>query len=479
MTPSAHGLLTATVEKSLRSTSGRPLIKLQPHAGQKAVLKLIAEAVAAGARFFVLVAHRRWGKNWLCIHDALQQAKQLTEQPGREQLNPRVVVWFVFPTYLLADELWSDLKAMVAGNEGVRTINTKPYVMEMPGGIHIHVRSADHPEHLVAAGIDLLYMIEAARMKEGAWLTIRPTLTSHGREGRCIFNTTPLRRNWLYRAWQQSQDPLAANWAGCRIPAYNEDGTRHEWSIMPSDERIADEREDYPDSWFRQEYGAEFVETGGAVFRDVRSRIAAVPAEPTRPVVAGVDLAKVVDFTVFVAFDGARRMVGFERMHGIPYPQQSVRLCHFLGKHNVKTVAVESNGPGEAFMDILKSDLYDTGIQCQVEGVATTAQSKEQMIQRLAMGIQKAQVTVLNEPVLLEELEAYEITKTPAGNERYGAPEGEHDDTVMACALAFSQLKRTGARPRGSIPGAEPGRGLRKEPFGGQLYRGFIGGGRR
>jgi hypothetical protein len=50
---------------------------------------------------------------------------------------------------------------------------------------------------------------------------------------------------------------------------------------------------------------------------------------------------------------------------------------------------------------------------------------------------ERSQLQWLAEPVARHELIAYEATLTEHGHTRYGAPEGQWDDTVIARALAW------------------------------------------
>ena len=43
--------------------------------------------------------------------------------------------------------------------------------------------------------------------------------------------------------------------------------------------------------------------------------------------------------------------------------------------------------------------------------------------------------------MLLGELQAYEMETLPSGLTRYSAPDGMHDDTVMALAMAWSGVR--------------------------------------
>jgi len=59
------------------------------------------------------------------------------------------------------------------------------------------------------------------------------------------------------------------------------------------------------------------------------------------------------------------------------------------------------------------------------------------------MAVEEVQVTIPDEPALVNELKAFDYEITPSGRMRYGAPEGMHDDCVMALALAWHGLRRT------------------------------------
>jgi hypothetical protein len=70
----------------------------------------------------------------------------------------------------------------------------------------------------------------------------------------------------------------------------------------------------------------------------------------------------------------------------------------------------------------------------------TTNRSKAQVIDALALAFETGALKIIDEPVLTSELMAYESEALPGGLVRYGAPEGMHDDTVIALALAYSGL---------------------------------------
>jgi len=447
--------MKARVKADLHSAGGGyDTIDFQPHAGQRLLLD-------STARFRVLVAHRRWGKNWACIWDAWEQLRIL-RQEERPLLSPKVVVWFVFPTYPLAEELWNDWKRFVPAAEVTRKLEQKPYHMELKGDVHISLRTAEDPDSLVSAGVDLLYMVEAARMKKAAWLTVQPTLISQGRLGRVVFNSTPKGMGWLHEIDRIAHDPLYPDWEGWRIPAFAADGvTRNPYSVIPSTERLLEERQQYPERWWRQEFMAEFLSGEGAVFRNIRERMAAAPIPPKHPLVCGVDLAKHSDFTVFAVFDADGRMVEIERLREASYPIQVERLLSLLNRLQLAKCVIESNGPGEPFYDMVVTELHtrrqEFQRQPQVIPFATTAQSKRQMVDALVIAFEQGKITILPDEELANEFEAFEMTAGAAGNVRFAAPEGGWDDRVMACALAWTEI--TKAAPKVFAKGTFP-RGL-------------------
>jgi hypothetical protein len=75
-----------------------------------------------------------------------------------------------------------------------------------------------------------------------------------------------------------------------------------------------------------------------------------------------------------------------------------------------------------------------------IQPFTTTNASKAQAIETLALAFERSDIRILNDPVLVSELTAYQAERLPSGQLRYGAPGGQHDDTVMALAMAWSAV---------------------------------------
>ena len=74
----------------------------------------------------------------------------------------------------------------------------------------------------------------------------------------------------------------------------------------------------------------------------------------------------------------------------------------------------------------------------EIQDFTTGRANKELIIGDLAGAFERGDIAILPDPVLIGELQAYEGIQQPAGYVKYGAPEGMHDDTVMALAFAWN-----------------------------------------
>jgi hypothetical protein len=113
------------------------------------------------------------------------------------------------------------------------------------------------------------------------------------------------------------------------------------------------------------------------------------------------------------------------------YHSQRVRLIALANRFQHSSVLVETNSIGQPQLE----ELQRMGLS--VQGFLTTNTSKAQIIDNLALAFEQDQIKIINDPVLVSELMAYQSERLPSGLLRYGAPEGMNDDTVIALALSW------------------------------------------
>lgn len=389
----------------------RVTIDARPHPGQALVHR-------DGARFKLLACGRRWGKTRLGVNECLDVAAK----GGR--------AWWVAPSYKMSEVGWRPLR-QIAGKIGAEIRKVDRQVI-LPGGGEVSVRSADNPDSLRGEGLDFVVVDECAFVPELAWTeALRPALSD--RQGRAMFISTPKGRNWFWRLWQRGMDDTQGEWRSWQFP------TSGNPFIAPTEIDAA--RRDLPERIYLQEYEAQFLEDAGGVFRRVMSVATATEADPEEghEYVMGVDWGKSNDFTVLAVGDlTAGRMVYLDRFNQIDYRVQRQRLQALADRYDPGVIIAESNSMGEPIIEQLQYD----GLP--VRGFTTTNATKAQIIEGLALAIERGEIALLNDPTLIAELQAYEMDRLPSGMVRYGAPEGMHDDTVMATALMYEAMNTSG-----------------------------------
>jgi hypothetical protein len=120
-----------------------------------------------------------------------------------------------------------------------------------------------------------------------------------------------------------------------------------------------------------------------------------------------------------------------DRMTDTDYASQRIRLKALSQKYNNALVLAEANSIGQPNIEALQI------MDVPVSGFQTTNATKAQIIQALELAFEREEIKIINDKQQTMELMAYQSEKLPSGLVRYNAPEGMHDDTVMALALAW------------------------------------------
>jgi len=344
---------------------------------------------------------------------------------------PKVHIWCVAPVFSLLDEPWRLLKAHTPKDFIVK-VNETNRTLELQGDVLIELKSADTPERLVGAGLDLLALYEAALIPEIAWTqSLRPRLASPGRAGLVVAGGTPKGRNYFHRLYLDGQDPNKPD-----VWSLNEPMSANPLIDPMEVERM---REEMPDRAFRQEVLGEFVDSAGGVFNRVRDSV--VPERQRQgSVTIGIDFGLTTDFTVCVALDETGYVCALDRWNNTTWKTTVNRIISFIDQHGpVERVVPECTRADSAVVEELIDELDLRGIKVKVDPFKTTGPSKRNVIEKLAMAIEKRWISFPDLPILVNELETYEYTMTADGQPRYSAPKGSryHDDCVMGLAFAL------------------------------------------
>ena len=326
-----------------------------------------------------------------------------------------------------ADEFWDYLNHWLGGLIQHRAVyKNESRRMLRYGNGRIHVRTGRDPNILRGAGVDVLILDECSRLAPTAWDEVGAPMLIDRPGSVAYFLSTPVSRNWYYHLYLKALDPThAPTWATWHFPT-NE-------NPHLSATGFAELTRDMSELAYRQEILAEFLEGMGAVFRHVRDCTVPLVGPYTGPFVMGVDWGQQQDFTFLTVIDrSTRQVMEIDRFNQVSYILQRDRVKALHERWNCETIVVELNSIGKPNFE-----------QLQVEGLPvwgfeTTAASKPPLIQGLALALERMEIGIPSDPVLIGELEAFEQVISPRTyRASYEAPEGLHDDGVISLALAW------------------------------------------
>lgn len=360
------------------------------------------------ARIVVVEASTKSGKTLGCI--IWQAHRVLSDRSGREH-------WWVAPVYRQAEIAYRRVKRMF--DPSLYQANDSEHWLRFKNGATWWFLSAEKPDNLYGEDVADAVIDEASRTREESWHAIRTTLTATGGPARIIGNVKG-RRNW---AWHMARraEAGAENMHFARITAH--DAIK---AGLFDASALESARADLPDAVFRELYFAEASDDEGNPFGVEAIRKCIAPQSDKEPEAWGVDLAKSVDWTVLHGLDEDGHTAGFKRFQK-PWAETTREVGELVGS---TPAFIDSTGVGDPVVEALQKQAP------KVHGFKFTSVSKQQLMEGLAVAIQKCEVTYPAGPVV-HELEAFEYEYTRTGV-RYSAPEGMHDDCVVALALAVA-----------------------------------------
>jgi hypothetical protein len=379
------------------------------------------QVIAEMKRFNVLDCGRRWGKTVLGMGIVSELA-----------LHGYPVGWFA-PSYQFLGDAWRNLAEKLLPYT-TRSNATEHRIELVSGGVvemwSLDSGNAGRSRKYARVVVDEAAMVPALIQ---AWNSaIRPTLADL--RGDAWFLSTPRGRNDFWQLYQYGLDPLRAEWMCWKMPTSSN-------PFIPPEE-IEAARKDSPERSFQEEYLAEFLEDS-AVFRKIREAATAkqqeyaqhhYPSHPKHSYIIGVDWGKYEDFSVFAVVDATtKELCHLDRSNMIDYTMQIRRLEDLSKRFGNASIVAEGNAQDTTIELIRKTGL-------SVREFTTNNINKQHIIEGLMLGLEQGKLKILDDAVLIGELQAFEATRLPGGGLRYAAPQGMHDDCVMALALAWDAV---------------------------------------
>ena len=247
-------------------------MEYKPHKGQ---IKLHYPQ-KKDARFFVMVCGRRFGKSTAAAMEATFYASQ-----------PDKRVWLVGLSYDKADIMFREVwKRMVIGKSNdIDKASEKDRYIRFKWGSVVEAKSADNPDSLVGAGLDLLIIDEAAKVKRKIWeMYLSPTLADK-KDSKGIFISTPQGFNWMYDMYLLGKSDKL--WESHQAPSWE---NQYAFPEGKDDPFLIERKRNMSKEMYDQEFGSAFTSFEGRVYPFDRTKdVGHYPYNPSFPTFCSID----------------------------------------------------------------------------------------------------------------------------------------------------------------------------------------------
>jgi hypothetical protein len=351
-------------------------------------------------------------------------------------------VLFASPTQEQVDVFWDKCKGWLDGyiRAGRVVKNETRRLLTIPGQAgRIRAKTAYDADSLRGDYADFLVLDECALLAPNAWQEVGAPMLADN-DGDAWFLSTPRRRNWFFDLYQRAVSD-GERWRAFHLTTYD--------NPYLSAAGVAALVEDMTADAYKQEILAEFLEGEGAVFRNITACLTA-PLDPAledhrgHRLGGGIDWAQVRDFTVFsLVCATCRQEIALDRFNQVDWALQRGRVLALAARWGLTPTTGRVLGEANAIGGPNIEALQDAGLP--IVPFTTTAASKPPLIQSLVLAFERQDIQWQDIPAATAELSAYETRVTPStGRMTYSAPDGMHDDTVIARALALKAALEDG-----------------------------------
>ena len=391
----------------------------KPHKGQRKIINGFGDS---NHKFGVVATGRQFGKSLLAQNLMLYWLLKNKNSKG---------AW-ISPIYSQGKKVFEEL--LNAANPVIKHSNKADLTVKFINGSTLQFLSAERYDSIRGFSFSYMVVDEAAFIKEIAMQeAIFPTLSALGKK--CLIISTPKSKNWFYNAF---------------LKGSNEGGEYISFRGISLDNPhisqtvIDEQRKSLPPEIFKQEYLAEFSESGNDVFKGVDA-ISILNGwtgpQSGKRYYAGIDFGLQHDYSVLSIMDESGRVSRVERINGTTYQEVVSRFASILRPYKIAGGYAEINGVGLPVFEMLRKE------ERRLKDWTTNNSNKSDGIRNLIYDIQEGKLELPHKDFfshLYNELNAYSYKISPTGTMTFNAPNGFHDDCVMSLMLANEARRNVG-----------------------------------
>ena len=399
------------------------LIEIQgftPHKKQK---EIINACLDSETKYIIANCGRQVGKSFLGMNILL---KWILEDNGS------VGMW-VAPIFAQSKKVFQELSNSLAGTGITKSVNKSELTITFINGSIIYFRSAEREDNLRGNTLTYLVVDEAAFIKDNVWNEVlRATTLVKGKK--VLFLSTPKGKNWFYQMAMRGESEDYPQYKTITASSFD--------TPYITKEELDEAKMSLPDSIYRQEILAVFLDGGGEVFSNLKLNcvLNSYPPKDTNDrYYAGLDVGRANDYTVLTILNTKGDVVRIYRERQNSWNVIVSEVVKNLREFNARC-HIEINGIGDPIYEQIKKQYSN------IEPFITSNDSKQNIIEELILTLNEDKIKLPSQDLnadLYKELSVFTYDYSPRTRKvRYGSPNGFHDDMVMSLALANDCLKK-------------------------------------
>ena len=360
-------------------------------------------------KYYVINIGRQFGKSLLATNQLLYWL-----------LSNKCEAAWVSPVYNQANKVYEQIVTAFATTDIISKKDSQKLKIVFCNGSTLQFFSAERYDNIRGFTFDYLVCDEFAFIDEKAWTEVlRATVLVKGKK--VLLISTPKGKNHFYKMHQL--DGINEQYKSFTMTSYD--------NPMINPKEIDDAKLTLPEMIFRQEYLAEFVDGSAMLFnnRTMRSN------QPSGRCYGGIDLGRADDYSVLSIFNEKGEQIFIERWRQTEWANIIKAISSKLRQFNVNTTLIEVNSIGDVVYELLQKECSNF---TRIEPFITTNNSKKEIVENLIVANQNKEVVFTECDWLDKELEMFTYEYNPKSRLiKYSAPNGFHDDGVMATCLSY------------------------------------------
>ena len=343
------------------------------------------------------------------------------------------------PSFKQAKNIYQTIVDAIIKSGVIKSKNKTDLEIKLINGSIICFKSAEQREQLRGYTADFVCVDEAAYIPDSIFHIVLPW--TDAKKAPLLMVSSPFVKNGFFFQYysygiEKSHNTVTIDWSN--------DYYKESIEQILSAEKLEEYRQVLPRNVFLTEYLGEWLDDEGTVFTNIKACLKNCQISSGDKLYVGIDWSNQGehDYTVISAFNQHGNQVllkYFNNKTPLTQIQLIVQQLEPLASQ-IAVINCESNSIGEPYTALLKEKS-----QILAQKVAyfnTNNTSKNAGVLNLQTAMENGDVTIWDDEKQKSEFSYFSATYNPkTRNVSYAAPQGLHDDIVMATMFAYDALK--------------------------------------